>query len=326
LWLEEAREPLLKAGRTLLASGNVQQVRTGAFVIESIGVPADGPRVLEAFGPVLRDVHDREKPDENILENPGAADALIAALAGLRERGYRAPDSGGVEVILAQFLQWGDPAMPRRRGWEDTLEAFMSQRPALLREVGLRALPSPPDGRWEKVLLKALDDRDRGVMRAACEVAGASGNPRFVEALANIVRGEQHEWVVGSASEALLKLGARAAAADAWIERLADAKLYPAALRFLAKTLEHPATSSSSGRTDASREARFALREKWRRFFTDPERMALVQAGKPVPVTEDQARDLFGGVFAFDLEGNRKWPGLSSVSPAGSDPAPPPPR
>jgi len=45
-----------------------------------------------------------------------------------------------VDVILAQFLQWGDPAMPRRRGWEDTLEAFMTQRPALLREVGCDAL------------------------------------------------------------------------------------------------------------------------------------------------------------------------------------------
>ena len=40
----------------------------------------------------------------------------------------------------------------------------------------------------------------------------------------------------------------------------------------------------------------------------DPERRSLVQAGKPVPVSESQARDLFDGAFAYCIEGGKSWP------------------
>lgn len=92
------------------------------------------------------------------------------------------------------------------------------------------------------------------------------------------------------------------------MERLSDEKLHFEALTFLANKLEHPPSQGAGGSARSSREARFLLRDKWRKFFADSQRMALVSAGKPVPVTEVQARELFGGVFAFSLEGNRRWP------------------
>jgi HEAT repeat protein len=249
----------------------------------------------------------RDKSEDNILNAPGAGAALIAALAGLRERGYPAPRDGGINVIMARFLELADPTIPRRDGWEQLLEAFFSQNPPMLREAAVRALPKPPKGKWEKLLLEALDDQDRGVMRQACMVAGESDNAVFVVPLANIVRTEPQRWVVSAASEALTKLGSHWAATDAWIERLAGEDLWYEAMTFLVEKLEHPGRGGSSGNRP-SREGRVVMRQKWQRFFSDKERQALVQSGKPVPVTEEEARDLLGGAFSISLGGDKSWP------------------
>ena len=306
-WVPEAAEPLRLAAGKLLRSTNTSHVRTGAFIIETIGRDEDGALVLQALMPVLNEWQVREKPEDNILNTPGAGDALIAALAGLRERGYRAPRNGGLDTIMARFLELGDPTIPRGDGWEQTLGAFFTQNPPMLREAAVRALPKPLTGRWEKLLLEALNDRDRGVVRQACMTAGESQNPIFTEPLANIVRTERNKWVVTAASDALTKLGAHWAATDAWIERLADEKLSYEALQFLAAKLEHPKSTGSSG-SNPTRDARVTLRGKWQRFFANPDRQAMVQAGNAVPVTEDEARTLFSGAFSISIEGGGKWP------------------
>jgi hypothetical protein len=213
---------------------------------------------------------------------------------------------------MARFLELADPKVPRSEGWEQVLDAFFTQNPPMLREAAVRALPKPLTGKWEKLLTEALNDRDRGVMRQACITAGASRNSTFTEPLANIVRTERHEWVVRAASEALTQMGSHWAATDAWIERLADEKVYFEGLGFLASKLEHPNGGRGgpgfSGRTDLPRESRVAMRGKWQRFFSDKERRALVQSGQLVPVSEEQARDLFSGAFQLTLEGGKIWP------------------
>ncbi|MBP8260015.1 MAG: HEAT repeat domain-containing protein [Verrucomicrobia bacterium] len=307
-WLPEAAEPLRIAASRLLRSTNTNHARTGAFIIESIGRTEDAVPVLEALRKTLEQWSLREKPEDNILNAPGAGDALMAALGGLRERGYRAPRNGGIEVIMAQFLEWADPTMPRGDGWEQTLEAFFTQNPPMLREAAVRALPKPPAGKWEKLLLEALDDRDRGVIREACRAAGASESAIFIVPLANIVRTERHVWVVREASQALTKLGAHWAATDAWIERVADEELWHDSMAFLVEKLEHPKPGGGTSGNRPSREERVALRQKWQRFFSDKERQELVQSGRPVPVTEDEARDLLGGAFRIWLEGDKTWP------------------
>jgi hypothetical protein len=50
------------------------------------------------------------------------------------------------------------------------------------------------------------------------------------------------------------------------------------------------------------------MRQKWQTFFADQKRQALVQSGKPVPVTEVEARDLLGGSYSLSLEGGKSWP------------------
>jgi len=138
-------------------------------------------------------------------------------------------------------------------------------------------------------------------------VAGASKNQVFAEPLGNIVRTERHEWVAREASQALIRLEARWAATEAWIERLGDEKMRSEGLRFLADKLEQPKSNGSSGQ-DLGREARMAMRAMWQRFFADPEHRALVQAGKSVPVSESQARELFSGAFFNCIEGGKRWP------------------
>ena len=309
-WLAEAVEPLRRSADRLLRSTNVSYVRTGAFVVETIGTPEDAPAVLEALRGTLQEWNGkvRDKPEDNILNAPGAGDSLIAALAGLRERGYRAPRNGGIEVIMAQFLELADPAIPRPEGWEQTLEAFFTQNPPMLREAAVRALPKPPTGPWEKLLLGALDDRDRGVMRQACITAGESKSPVFIVPLANIVRTERQKWVVSEASEALTKLGAHWPATEAWIERLADEDLWDHAMRFLADKLEHPKSAGSSSSLPP-RDARIEMRHQWQAFFADSKRQALAESGQPVPATDEQLHALLGGVFSLSLKNGQSWPG-----------------
>lgn len=307
LWLPEAANPLRVAAGELLRSTNVSYVRAGSCIIETIGTPEDGARVLDALGATLNEWALRDKPGDSILNSPGAGDALIGALAGLRERGYRAPKNGGINVIMARFLELADPTIPRSDGWEQLLGAFFSQNPPMLREAAVLALPKPPTGKWEKLLLDALNDQDRGVMRQACMTAGESQNPVFTVPLANIVRTERQKWVVGAASEALTKIGAHWAATEAWIERLTDEDLWYDAMTFLVGKLEHPNGGGSSGNRPP-REGRVAMRQKWQQFFSDKNRQALVQAGKPVPVTEAEARALLGGAFTISLDGGKAWP------------------
>lgn len=308
LWVPEAANALRTCARELLRSTNVDYVRSGAFIIEAIGTTEDARAVLESMHATLQTWTVRDKPEDNILNAPGAGDSLIAALAGLRERGYRSPGNGGVEVIMARFLELADPQIPRREGWEQLLGAFFSQNPPMLREAAVRALPQPPTGEWEKLLLDALNDRDRGVMREACRAAGTSGNPVFVTPLANIVRTEQQRWVVSEGSQALTALGAHWEATEAWIERLSDENLWFEAMRFLVEKLEHPKSEGGSSGNRPTREGRVALRRKWEQFFSGNERQALVQAGKPVPITPEEARDLLGRSFSISLEGGKSWP------------------
>ncbi len=308
-WRPEAAERLLSSARRLLGSGNVNCVRTGCRIIDAIGSPADGETVLQALEAAISGYHPpREAPHENILDAPGPVGALRYALAALRGRGFRAPIGGGLGVIMAQFLELGDPNVARREDWEGTLAAFFSANPPVLREAAVRALPRPPKGRWAELLQKALNDCDRGVVAAACDVAGHSGDRAFAPSLANIVRAEMHPSVVRAAGEALMRLAAHWEATDAWIERLAHEHGFHDAITFLLDRLEHP--QADSGQFEClPRDERIALRKVWRRFFADEERRAAVRAGKPIPVTLDQARRLLGGALALLMPDGSYWPG-----------------
>jgi len=159
------------------------------------------------------------------------------------------------------------------------------------------------------MIMQALNDPDRAVMREACLAAGESGNERFVKALAAIVRVEAHPQVVEAASEALVKLQAPWPATDAWIERLAHDEFAQEAVIFLSKRLDHPvaAGSMAGGRGSWHREDRLALRDSWQTFFAEPHRVDLVKANQPVPVTEAEAMNLLGA-YSWQLDSRERWP------------------
>jgi hypothetical protein len=65
-----------------------------------------------------------------------------------------------------------------------------------------------------------LVDDDLGVIRAACSVAGRSGNKQFLKPLLEIIATENHEWLLREATDDANKLGAGFDMLNVWADRL----------------------------------------------------------------------------------------------------------
>ncbi|OAI56298.1 hypothetical protein AYO49_04560 [Verrucomicrobiaceae bacterium SCGC AG-212-N21] len=301
LWLPEASDPLRAAAAKLIASPEIRHQQTAGLVFEYLGKDDDGPLVVNALGAMLKESKVRIDPNSDMQSLPGAGDALVGALAGLRDRGCRVMRTGpGDGYFMAILLEYADPNVPRRKDWEQIVDAFFDQGHPLLTEAAIRALPKPPLTRWRSRLLESLEAKDLGIVRQACITAGESRDPVFVRPLDAIMRTEQNEWVLRSASESLWQIGARWEATDAWIERLADEKVFEAAIRHLTKRLESLDAYGWSGSVPRSK--RIDMRERWREFFADQKRRDLVQADKPVPVTRAELRGLCDDVVSWAIK------------------------
>jgi hypothetical protein len=113
----------------------------------------------------------------------------------------------------------------------DPLRFDVSRWP--VREAAVRALPTPLSEQWAPKLRAALNDADYGVVKAACEVAGASGHKEFAEPLVEIVAAEQNPRLLDAAAGAAEKLGAGIELTEAWIGQLAHSATWNTAFHHL---------------------------------------------------------------------------------------------
>lgn len=192
----------------------------------------------------------------------------------------------------------------------------MENGPAVLKESALRALPMTADFAV-KPLRSALDDKDWGVVRAACEAAGRSGRKEFIPQLCQVVETIHETFVQVSAHEAAVALGARLPLWEAWTEVITDESSMVTALQHLCQgTLEIPGTDSMGGNSHSTREERFAIRDAWRAFLVKHRR--LIEKGKRVPLNDPSITPaLTGSGFAarpvdhavtFQLSDGTQWP------------------
>lgn len=271
-WDPKYRDTLLKSALTLLRSKDAAAVELGASFIQAQGDGSHAAPLLEATQAALDLPWEiRSGKGANTLDEPPPLRALIAAIDALRGRGWILGENtvGGTAVILAQFRQLADPNMPRPKTdrWMQTVIAFSNANPPTFRQNAILAIPTPLSDEFEPVLMKALEDKDWGVLRSACEVAGKSGRTSFIRPLCHIVETTHETFIQSAASSSARALGARVELWNAWCEVITDQDFMFDALKQLAFGTLALSSKSCSGNSNFTREQRFAIRDAWRAFL-----------------------------------------------------------
>ncbi|NCA82223.1 MAG: HEAT repeat domain-containing protein [Opitutae bacterium] len=247
---------------------NAPAVALGARLICAVGAANDAPALLAALDRAVESAYNpRREPKDNVLDFPAPIPDLVRAIDLLRARGYvpgDPPQNKGQALLY--FLAQAKVPPPRPDGWLRWLDIHAESGKFPLREAALRSIPAPVPPEALPFIRRGLDDADLGVVRAACTLAGQSGNPEFLRPLLDVVAAEQHEWLLRDASEAAQRLGAGFDLLEIWTDRLGDERLYLLALDSLQTALDVPA-GNHSGRTDLSRAERLALRTAWKEFL-----------------------------------------------------------
>ena len=318
-WDPKYREPLLKSALALLRSKDAAAVELGASFIQAQGDASHAGPLLEATQTALNGPWEiRSGKGANVLDPPPPLRALILAIDALRSRGWRlGPDTGGGSaVILARFRELADPQMPRptTHQWKQTLIAFSDANPPTFRQNAILAIPVPISDEFEAVLMKALEDKDWGVLRSACEVSGKSGRASFIRPLCQIVETTHETFVQSAASASAHALGARVDLWNAWCEVITDQDFMSEAVRQLAMGTLDISSGSSGGNSNFTLGERFAIRDAWRDFIRkNHDRLA---RGERLPTGDPSVTPLLTAsnfnpgdpAIRFHLSDGKHWP------------------
>lgn len=296
----------------LLSSDDLASIKAAAFMIKSVGTNNDAPVILAAIKAIRNDTFStRDNVEDNILDYPQPLTELLGAMDELRDRGYSLGTSlsGDAEFLLYFHFLKDDPK-PRSKHWMTMLDAYGTGSWYPVREAAVRSIPKPMPKECMDFVMKMLEDRDLGVCRAACSVAGASGDSAFIRPLLDIVATEHHDWLWREATDSARALGAGFELLEASAERLNNKTLCPLALRVLQVVLEVPSGSSGSS---VSRSERLRLREAWRRFLTQHEDE--IRAGKRFKLSDPAVTPaLVGRARSWKLEDGTIWPSQTETS------------
>jgi hypothetical protein len=290
-----------------LAGKETRPVGTGAFMMEAVGTTEDAPTVKAAIERFLSEPrNNRDEPSADILNDPEPLPELLRAMQMLHRRGYElGPGLSGNGEILLYFAWLADKPGPRPNDWFQTFDAFRTAGPFVVREAALRSIPQPVPENCVPAVLAGIADPDYGVERAACEVAGKSGNPQFVKPLLEVVATAHHEWLLRDASNAAHMLGARYELYQAWVPRLVEDKMLNLALGGLQGILSQ--STGSGGRIDLPRGERFAMQKAWQEFLAKHEKE--LRSGKTFKLGGPELTPaMYGRARQFQLPDGKSWP------------------
>ena len=271
-WDETLAPAVRQMARVLLERKDVDDITTGARIMCAIGTRADADSVLAAMNRALNPlVNPRTDPRGNTLDLPQPLRELLGAMNAIRSRGeYALPEHLGGEAQFLLYFTWlKNSPLPRPPRWQNTLDAFGGGNKYPTRIAALESIPIPIPDACMKFVMERLNDKDIGVCRVACDVAGASGDAVFIKPLLEIIATEHDRWLLGQASEALKKLGSRYDLFEAWADRLNEDEEVGSLARSALQELAVGKAGSTIMRTALSREERLALRREWKKFLEE---------------------------------------------------------
>jgi hypothetical protein len=270
-------ERLAPAVRTLatnyLTHPEPADISAGAVMIQAVGTTNEAPAVRATLDRGLDSlVRPRRDPNDNILDQPESVRELLNAMNVLHSQGYTIGEDhlSGEGAFLLYFTWLANQPPPRPGRWLELLNVFGENCRYPVRVAALNSIPEPVPNECLAFVKARLVDDDLGVVRAACTVAGRSGDKDFLKPLLEIVATEHHEWLLREATDAARKLGARFDLLDVWADRLNEEHICLLALENLETIVERNPDSwlDQTGLT-ATRAARIALRAEWKAFLRD---------------------------------------------------------
>jgi hypothetical protein len=292
-----------------LAKSGTNEISTGAFMVQAVGTLAEVPATFEAMERTLNSMVDpRNDPKDNILDQPEPLRELINAMNVLHGKGFTLQEGAlcGEAQILMYFIWLAGQPSPRSDHWQEMVNAFGPNTRFPTQIAILNSIPVPLPDKCIEYVKNSLSDHDFGVCRAACTLAGKSGNKIFLKPLLEIIATEQHEWLLREASCAADKLGGGFNLFDAWVDRLAEEHLCDLALDNL-QTIIEGLPGSSSGRTDLTRGERIELRNQWRNFLD--KHADEIRSGKKFKLGDPALTPaLFGRARTWQLPNGEFWP------------------
>ncbi|HEY9249154.1 MAG TPA: hypothetical protein VIO38_08485 [Rariglobus sp.] len=307
-WNTDAESAVRLLAVDLLGKNDVKSVAAGADMLGSVGTPADAPALRDALQRSDdKLINPRRNPSDNTLDQPQPVRELVLAFKKLKQRGYSVPEGSLNEAgLLAYFALLENEPGPRSALWRRVVEVYSANAHFPTRLEAVHSFPSPLPDDCVPLVKARLNDEDLGVVRAACAVAGRSGNPVFAPQLIEIITAENHPWLFNEASNAAWQLGAREELRNAWVDRLPDEALFSMALDYLASVIDG-LPGGSFGRTDLTRKERIALRDEWKRFLA--QHAQELREGRKFKVGDPALpRALFGRARTWKLPDGSFWP------------------
>ncbi|MBS0658311.1 MAG: HEAT repeat domain-containing protein [Verrucomicrobia bacterium] len=300
----------------------------GASLAGQFGDAASLAAVQEALGQALRTPQQWRPAGPGELPRP--LRELCEAAGTLLQRDLTTPppkdDARLAQAMeLIRLAEEDEDAKPEAEEWQQRVAEGLAAELAPLRRLALRAMPNPPVGDFLPLLEKALADPDPGVVAQAAELAGRSGETRFVAPLLHLVATQPDATAVRAASQAAAQLGADPLAlSEAWAERVVDEELAREAMqqaaRVFPEVVERRAQLEFVSFEGVESAARDALRQAWRDFYRT-QRAALPSARRPTLV-DPRWRSLFAHeqrvIYAFRLANGLRWPAAEEPKPAAT--------
>lgn len=306
-WNDSFSKPVRDLAKKFLAREDADSISTGAFMIEAVGTPEDAPLVFDAMTkPLTKTTLPRRNLKDDVLDYPAPLPELIRAVNILQTRGYDNSHPSWDAQFLGYFTSLSGKPGPRPADWLQKLNTYATANTYPLRQTALESIPDPLPDDCVGYVYSGLADKDYGVCRVACDIAGKSGRKEFLKPLIEIIQTENEQWLLRSAGGAANKLGGGYDYLMAWAGRLTNLDLNQIALDNLQSVLEG-LPGGFGGRMDLTREELIAMQDAWKKFITSHE--AELRQGKKFKYTDPVVTPaLFGRARQWNLPDGTRWP------------------
>jgi hypothetical protein len=257
----------------------VQNQQDGAFMLEALGTPADGPDLIKALDVAIEKT--RTTPAEtSVYPVPrGACQELLRATEMLVDRGLAPVASPKTPGEIAVWLFALDKTKPAK--WEGEMTKLVRHAIPYVREMAFDKVPAGSGATFAADIAANLVNADPDVVVAAAKLAQRD---KIVSVAKNVVAAipKMTGIRMNIVSVAAFELGARQERVDALIGLLANKAEFADVMRELFGLTSQQSYGSNGDTPDAERAL---LATRWKAFAT--KHAAEIKAGTKVPLDKD---------------------------------------